>query len=163
MSGQLDSVETRLQMRQKELDDFETKTGIPCSIPIEVENEAKSLLEISPSALSQMNAEKCGEAAFLLFQFAFYLQKAVNKENSTIQWCEENLKLIVAKTVDQYTGYGYQERATKAILHNEAALKIDILRVEAGLRKNRICFLEDKVKLMGNALLTIQATKREVK
>lgn len=125
-----------------------------------MENEARRLLCLSPAALSAMTAVQCGEAAFTLLQFSFFLQRASNREQSRIRMCERGRDVAALKGVDQVTGYGFEERMKKAVRQNDAASRLDDIRHEASLRKDRIAFLDDKVKEMAHALMALQSTKR---
>lgn len=144
---------------ESELDAFETVNALPAKIPLEVENEARRLIELSPVILKTMTASQCGEASYVLQQFSFFLQKAVNKEQSRITWAEENIKRVISSGINQVNGKSYDERKIKAISQNDAAIKLDKVRVDAQLRLHRISFLSQKVESMAKSIMYVQARK----
>lgn len=153
-------LEERLLEKERELDRFETDCALPSECPLEVENEARRLLTLTPASLRGMTAIQCGEGAFTLLQFAFFLQKASNREQSRIKACERGRDFAALRGVDQVSGYGFEERMKKAVQQNDAATRLDGIRHDASLRKDRISFLDDKVKEMAHALMALQSTKR---
>lgn len=154
------TIEERLNQVETGLDSFELTNSLPAHCPLEVENESKRLLELTPSVLKSMTAPQCGEASYALQQFSFYLQKAVNKEQSRITWAEESIKRIISPILNQVTGISYDERRTKAICQNDAAQKLDKIRVEAQLRLSRISFLSQKVEMLAKAMMNVQMSRR---
>jgi len=154
------TIEERLKEVEGELDEFENACSLPAKCPFEVENESKRLLELVPSVLKSMTATQCGEASYTLQQFSFYLQKAVNKEQSRIAWAEECIKRIISSAINQVNGKSYDERKTKAIVQNDAASKLDKIRVESQSRLNRISFLSQKVEMLAKAMIQVQSSRR---
>jgi hypothetical protein len=150
----------RLDETDRLLDEYERTLGLPAAFDKEVEREATRLLNLSPSVLRKMSAQECGEAAFTLRQFSRHLQRSVNREQARVAWCEENIDAIIAKEVHKYAGASFVERKLKAVRENEAAAKIDRLRVHAKLRVERVSFLAAKVGDEAEALKSLQFTKR---
>jgi len=152
------SVATRLTNKEAELQAFEEECAIPGDCPIEVENEAKRILTMTPDVLRKYSAQACNEATFILNQFAFFLQKALNLEQGRINWAEENLKRMVLK--QNIAGYGLEDKKMKLIKEDDAAEALDNIRVQATFKKGRIAFLDDKVKEMAKSLAGLANSKR---
>ena len=125
-----------------------------------MENEAKRILQIHPEVLKRMTRSECGEAAVVLIQFAFHLQRASNRQQSRIRWAEETVKKIIAPTLGQQKGYSYEERRIQAVRQDEAAQKTDDIRVKAQLRMERINYLSTKAEAMSKALTALQHSKQ---
>jgi hypothetical protein len=153
-------VDDRVAELDRSLDGYEAGLGLPADGFPEVEQEAKRLLGLSPSVLRKMSAVEAGEAAYVLRQFSFHLQRAVNREQGRVRWAEECIKQTVAKTVNQYKGVSYEERKAQAVRDNDAALKMDRVRVHAQLRVERVAFLAAKVGDMAKSLESLQFSKK---
>lgn len=154
------SAEARLSQVTDSLDGYAENLGLPKTLAGTVENEVGRLLDMAPEVLWKLSGTECGEAAFLLTRFAMHLQNAVNREQARVRWSEESVKKIIAPTVGQQKGYSYEERKMAAIRENDAATKIESLRVKAQLRIDRISYLSAKVESLAKALISLQQSKR---
>jgi hypothetical protein len=153
------TVEARIKKLNESLDAFEHSIGLP-SMPLGPDNEMLLLLNLNRQMLRSMTAEDCGENAALLQQFAFHLQRAVNREKAKLDYCVENITHIVAKTVSQQKGWKYEERLPLAIRADDVAIKFDYFRVQFQNRINRINFLAAKVENQSRRLAELGETKR---
>ena len=133
------SVTDSLLMSEQKLDAWEGELALP-KISLEVENEARRLLGLSPTELKQMDAFACGEAAYVLTQFAFFLQRAVNKETARIRWVA---------------------CAFPKLKNPESVRRANDIRSESQIRKDRISFLAASVSEAARAMMAMQTTKRE--
>ena len=153
------SVEQRLEQLDKALDDFERPLGIPGVSEDEVTKESRRILSLSPSVLRKLTAIECVEAAFILGQYAHRLQQAVNREQARVDWAEESIKKIIARTINNYKGISYEERKMQAVRDNDAASKLDTIRVKAKLRIDRVSYLANKADNMIKALMSLKNAK----
>jgi hypothetical protein len=154
------AAEARLKEVDALLDDYERGLGLPTAFAKEIETEATALMNMPPAVLRKMSAVELGEAAFILRQFSFHLQRAVNRELSRVTWCEENIKAVIAKTVHTYRGVSFEERKLQAVRENDAAAKVDKLRVHAKLRVDRVSFLSAKAGDLSEMLKSLQFSKK---
>lgn len=138
------------------LDDFESQNGLPIGIPLSVESEAKNILTIEPEMLKRMGAAQCSEAAVVLIQYAFYLQRVANRLQSRIRWAEESVRKTIAPILGEQRGYSFEERRLQAVRQDEAASKADEIRVKAQLKLDRVSYLSTKVESMSRALQNIK-------
>jgi hypothetical protein len=112
--------------------------------------------------LRKMNAEECGETAFLLAQFSLFLQKEYNTENSRLNWCQEQInKTIANTTLQQGSKYSpYEERKNLAIREDAVAYKLNDIKVYVHARLDRLYFLAQHVQFLSKTLIELQQTKR---
>jgi hypothetical protein len=146
--------------RDAELDAWEASLGLPASCPQAVEVEATRLLTIAPEVVRAMSAVALGEAVYCLEQFAFFLQKAANREQARVRWAEENLRRLLGPLLGRQQAYSYEERRMLALAGNASARELDRLRVEAQTRLDRIQYQSRRIEGLARALLALQQTKR---
>jgi hypothetical protein len=86
----------------------------------------------------------------------------VNREQARVRWAEEAVKRIIANKLRGAgsTYCSYEERKLLAIRNDDAALKVDGLRIKAQLRIDRISYMATRVENVAKALLDLQQTKR---
>lgn len=152
--------EQKLQATNDGLDKYEQGIGLPNVTSLAVEAEAKRILNLEPSVLNKMSATECGESAFCLRQYSWYLQRSLNKERTNMKWAEESTKRTIAATIHNYRGVSYEERKMQAVKDNDVASNLDTLRIKAQLKIDRISFLADKIGDMAKSLESLQFTKR---
>lgn len=126
----------------------------------EVASEARNLLRLPHAVLRKMTPGECGEAGYVLRQFAFRLQQAQNREQAQVRWAEENIRKLIAKALPSCRGASLDERQALAVASNETACVIDKIRVHASLRVERLAFLSAKVSDLAKSIESLQHTKR---
>lgn len=153
-------VEDRAIDLDAKLDEYEASIGLPAFSFAQQDEDAKSIMQMSRSQIRKMTATECGESAFILNRFSSNVQRALNREQQMMEWCEENIHRIIAKTVADVKGYKYEERRPLAILSDDVAVKFDKLRVAAKSRVNRLKFLSNSIQNMARSLDQLQMSKR---
>jgi len=142
------------------LNQYELSLGLPANINPNTASEATRLLALDHSQLPRMSAVECGEAAVVLLFFSAHLQRAVNVESSRVRWADESIKRLIGAKLGHQKGYGYEERRLGAISQNQAAQKLERIRVHALIRQDRISFLAAKVEALAKALDGLRQAKR---
>lgn len=167
MSGQPESgtsrnsATERLAELEQRLEEYEKRIGLPTfGLAEEVQEEATRLLKLTPKELRKMSAVECSEAAYTLQQFSNQLQEAMNREQGRVRWANENIDKMIATVVHQVPGYKYEERRAKAVRANDAASKIDEIRVQAQMRIERLNFRSAKVTDMARTLMGLSNAKQ---
>lgn len=122
--------------------------------------EARRLLNMTPSLLRKMSAVDCAEAAFCLGQYAHRVQQAINREQGRVTWAAESVKRIIAKKVNNYKGYSFEERKLQAVNDDDAARKLEQIRVRAQLRIDRVSYLAARADGMAKTLLSLKNAKQ---
>jgi hypothetical protein len=76
-----------------------------------------------------------------------------------MNWAEETVKEVIADDINNYKGYGYIEKSTQAIKHNEKALALNKIKKYAKQRADRLTYLATSLKNLSDILIAIQRTK----
>lgn len=144
----------------KALDIFEEKLGLPRDCPIALETRAREILTWEPSTYSHLAPEEYGEAALALMQFAFYLQRAVNREQGRVHYAEEQVRKLVGQRLGEHGGSSWEERRLATIYGNAQIAELEAGRVRAQLRLDRIAYLATRVDAVARMLLTQQQLRK---
>jgi hypothetical protein len=97
--------------------------------------------------------------AYRLGQFAFHVQRSLNREFSRLNWADESIKDIIADEINNYKGYGYIEKSLQAIKHNDKASALNKIKKYAKQRSDRLQYLANNIKHLSDIMLSIQKTK----
>lgn len=142
------------------LDEYESSIGLHKYISDTLpEIELNQYLTMSRDVLEKLTTEDCGQIAYRLGQFAFHVQRTLNREIARINWAEETLKEVIADDINNYKGYGYIEKSAQAIKHNDRASSLNKIKKFAKQRADRLTYLATSIKNLSDILISIQKTK----
>jgi hypothetical protein len=142
------------------LDEYENSIGLPKYNAILMsEEELSNYLSMNRDEIEKLTPEDCGQIAYRLSQFSFHTQRTINREQARYDWSEDTIKSIIADEINSYKGYGYVEKSSQAIKHNEKASSLEKIRKYAKQRLNRLSYLATSINNMSNILLNIQKMK----
>jgi hypothetical protein len=142
------------------LDEYENSIGMNKYISdVLPEAELSEYLTMSRDALEKLTIEDCGQIAYRLGQFAFHIQRTLNRESARFNWSEETIKETIADEINNYKGYGYIEKSAQAIKHNEKAQAINKIKKYAKQRLDRLTYLASSIKNLSDILISIQRAK----
>ena len=150
-----------LQHWDKILDEYEKGLGLPdyaSSRSIE-ETEINEYLAMSRDQIEKLSPEDCAQISLRLTQFAFYIQRTINREIARHNWSEESVKEIIADEINSYKGYGYIEKSYQAIKHNEKASALQSIKKYSQQRIDRLSYIANNLKNLSDILLSVQKTK----
>jgi hypothetical protein len=140
----------------KILDEYETSVGMPKYVSDSMpESELNDYLTMSRDSLEKLTVEDCGQIAYRLGQFAFHIQRTINRETARFNWAEETIKEIIADDINNYKGYGYVEKSSQAIKHNDKAASLQKIKKYAKQRSDRLTYIASSVKNLSDILLSI--------
>lgn len=144
----------------KILDEYEQSLGLGSyrsdAFP---EGELNQYLTMSRDELEKTTPEVCGEMAYRLGQFAFHVQRSINREVSRMNWADESIKETISEEINTYKGYGYVEKAYQAIKNNDKASALQKIKKYAKQRSDRLQYLANSIKHLSDILLSIQKSK----
>jgi hypothetical protein len=123
------------------------------------EEELNNYFQMSRDELEKTTPEVCGEIAYRLGQFAFHVQRSINRELSRLNWADETIKETIADELNNYKGYGYIEKAAQAIKNNEKATALNKIKKYAKQRSDRLQYLANSIKHLSDIMLSIQKAK----
>lgn len=153
------SIEEKLENLENLLEQYERVSGLP-ALQLRNETEAQRLLTLSSGELKGMTAADCGEAAYVLEQFSLHIQRLMNREQERLHWAEDLIRYLIGPELRSITAYSWEERKLLAIRQNDAAVKAEVLRVNAQARIDRLSFVGSKIERTANTFLALQATRR---
>lgn len=142
------------------LDEYEKSIGLPpyngAGLP---EQELNEYLSMNRDILEKLNPEDCAQISYRLAQYAFHIQRTINREIARYNWADESIKDAIADEINSYKGYGYIEKSAQAIKHNEKATGLNNIKKFAKQRSDRLSYLANCIKNLSDILLSIQKNK----
>lgn len=154
------STKDQVQEWDKVLDEYEKSLGLGSYRPDTFsEEELNNYFQMNRNELEKTTPEVCGEISYRLAQFAFHIQRSINRELARLNWAEETIKETIADEINNYKGYGYIEKSLQAIKHNEKASALNKIKKYAKQRSDRLQYLANGIKNLSDIMLSIQKTK----
>ena len=154
---------TKEQVEQwdKVLDEYESQLnlGMYSYSNTLSEQELNSYLTMNRNSIEKLNPEDCAQIAYRLGQYAFFLQRTINREIARYNWAEESIKETIADEVNNYKGYGFVEKSLQAIKHNEKAFALNKIKKYAKQRIDRLSYLSGNIKNLSDIMLSVQRNK----
>lgn len=143
----------------RRLDEYEAGLGIPLQCPPAVESEATRLLKLEPAQLRLLTAAECGENAFVLEQFAFFLQRAINREQVRLHRAEAVLRQLLPHLLQTRREYMLEEKKMMAISESSQCREWECHRMTAQLRLDSLLYLANRISNLANLFINIQQTR----
>lgn len=143
------------------LDEYETSIGLGKYSETHnfTEEELSTYLNMRRDSIEKLNPEDCAQISYRLAQYAFFLQRTLNREIARYNWAEESIKETIADEINNYKGYGFLEKSLQAIKHNDKATTLNKIKRYAQQRMDRLSYLANSVKNLSDIMLSIQRTK----
>lgn len=154
------SSKEELQYWDKILDEYENTIGLSeYTTNVINSQEINQYTSMSRDEIEKLNPEDCAQISYRLSQFAFYLQRSLNREIARYNWADETIKEVIADEINNYKGYGYIEKSLQAIKHNEKASGLNTIKKYAKQRSDRLQYLANNLKNLSDIMLSIQKSK----
>jgi len=142
------------------LDEYEKSISIPLYSPsVLSESELNDYLSMNRDSIEKLTPEDCAQIAYRLAQFAFHIQRTLNREIARYNWSDETIKETIADEINSYKGYGYIEKSLQAIKHNDKANSLNNIKKYAKQRIDRLSYIATNVKNLSDIILAVQKTK----
>ncbi|NBW09730.1 MAG: hypothetical protein EBR82_17075 [Caulobacteraceae bacterium] len=143
------------------LDEYEQSIGLGKYSDIHnfTDEELNNYLGMSRDVIEKLTPEDCCQISLRLAQYAFFLQRTLNREIARHNWAEESIKETIADDINNYKGYGYVEKSNQAIKHNDKANALNRIKKYAKQRMDRLSYLSNGIKNLSDILLSVQKTK----
>lgn len=142
------------------LDEYEKGIGLPRykadNLP---EEELQTYISMDRQAIEKLTAPDCDEISIRLTQFAFHVQRTINRETARYNWADDMIKDVIADEINTYKGYGYIEKSSQAIKHNEKAASLNNIRRYAKQRIDRLSYLANCIKNLSENIQSIKINK----
>lgn len=145
----------------KVLDDYESSVGLGRYNDSHGFNddELNNYFTMPRDSIEKLTPEDCAQISYRLAQYAFFIQRTVNRETARHNWAEETIKETIADEINNYKGYGFVEKSLQAIKHNEKAAALNKIKKYAKQRMDRLSYLATSIKNLSDIILSVQKTK----
>lgn len=150
------TLEEKVQKINELLDSYEEQLGLPRFD--KYGQDVKKYLEMSKSEIEGLTPILCAEISVLLVQYAFYIQRAVNKEVAILNWAKKNLSYSAAPKAKQYKG-SFSQQEAQAVMEDEYCKKLLTLINKTEQRVDRLQFLSNNIKAISEQLNRLQQAK----
>lgn len=157
----LSTTKEQLEQWDKVLDEYESSIGLGKYNDLQgfSEDELNHYFSMNRDSIEKLGPEDCAQISYRLAQYAFFLQRTLNREIARHNWAEETIKETIADEINTYKGYGYLEKSLQAIKHNDKASSLNKIKKYAQQRMDRLSYLANSVKNLSDILLSVQRTK----
>lgn len=155
--GESSYAESKIEELRNKLYEYEKQIGFTVKSD---NNEGIRLLTATRSELEKMSSEDCGYAAYALTQYVIYLQKMVNYEETTVNWCESAINFVVGKKISQYNAYSFNEKRMLVINDDNFAKEVLRVQIAAKSKVDSMSFIINKVQGLANILVNLQQNKK---
>jgi hypothetical protein len=146
------------------LDQYENSIGLPIyqqnSLP---EEELQDYFTMGRDSLEKLTPEDCAQIAYRLAQYAFHVQRTLNREIARHNWAEETIKDVISNEINNYKGYGYVEKSLQAINNNAKAAALNSIKKHAKQRMDRLSYLANNIKNLSDILMMVNKSKANIK
>ena len=142
------------------LDEYENSIGLNKYKPDFLsESELNTYFSMNRDTIEKLSPEDCAQIAYRLAQFAFHVQRTLNREIARFNWADETIKEIISDEINNYKGYGYVEKYYQAVKHNDRAISLNSIKKYAKQRMDRLSYISNTIKNLSDIVLSIQKTK----
>ena len=126
MSGQ-EGYKEKLKTFERILDGYNDTTGIS---KIVHNTQVADFATLTHHEIIAFDAEQCSEIAYILSQYASYLQREKNRQTSRIIWAESEMSYLIGKNADNFDKFTKFElmRAKLIVANSAAAVLHEILK-----------------------------------
>jgi hypothetical protein len=157
----LSTTKEQVEHWDKILDEYESSIGLGHYSEVHsfTESELNNYFTMSRDMVEKLMPEDCAQISYRLAQYAFFLQRTLNREIARHNWAEESIKETIADEINNYKGYGFLEKSLQAIKHNDKATNLNKIKKYAHQRMDRLSYLANSVKNLSDIILSVQRTK----
>jgi len=157
----LSTTKEQVEQWDRVLDEYESSIGLGKYSDVHgfTEGELNEYFTMSRDVIEKLTPEDCAQISYRLAQYAFFIQRTLNREIARHNWAEETIKETIADEINTYKGYGFLEKSLQAIKHNDKATNLNKIKKYAQQRMDRLSYLANSIKNLSDILLSIQRTK----
>jgi hypothetical protein len=163
MNGEtsLSTTKEQLEHWDRILDEYETSIGLGKYSEVHnfTEGELNNYFTMNRDVVEKLSPEDCAQISYRLAQYAFFIQRTLNREIARHNWAEESIKETIADEINNYKGYGFLEKSLQAIKHNDKASGLNKIKKYAQQRIDRLSYLANSIKNLSDIMLSVQRTK----
>ena len=151
-----------LSKREKILDDYERGFGLPSIHLFDANEELQNYFIMDRSQVEKLSSYECSVISFRLSQYAFQMQRYVNRERSVAIYAESQLASIVSNHINDFDKYTKHEVKVESICkENVAAREWKQIILYAKQRVERINELSQGINNLAYRISMVQKHKEE--
>lgn len=160
MSGEQNCpVEVNMKYLNNIIDSQNNKVGLKNYI---YNPEVDTILALNSLQLEKLSPTQCGEYAFILSQFALYVQLESNKYKIISDWCDNSINRLLSK---EYNNYGdkwtpYEVKKGMFINGNDTGKKLIDIKKEYTTKLEAWNNIANTIKFMSDKLTELQRSKK---
>ena len=148
----------RMEQVERIIDEYEKAIGLPTFQETNENSEVQRYLSMDRGSMEKLTLEDCAEAALILGNYSFYLQRALNRENARVNWATTLLKELVSGKELQYSG-SWDSQFHQAIKGDDFARGVLKIKRYAQQRADRITYLATSIKNISDLFVNLQKAK----
>lgn len=154
------TAKAKMEQVQKALDDYEKQLKLPQNSNLG-EDEINSYFNMARNDIEQLSPLSCNEISARLTQYAFYIQKEHNREQSRITWADTETTKYVSDKIDQVGGQytKYNNKVWMLAKQDEYLTKILAIRDYAQQRVDRLTYLATSINRLSDVFQMTAKTK----
>lgn len=151
------TIESQLAKIEKELDEYESKLGLP-SYNVPEDFQIGKYIYMPQEQREKLTSEECCSAASLLESMAFHINRALNREKAIVKYIQHVLNRMVARTAGNFYG-SWDSQRYQAIENDSAATKLNNIMNEREQRIERLSYTSNSLKSIAASYINIQRIK----
>lgn len=140
-----------IEIQRDSLDKWENKIGLSKFNPPNSRDDALKFLEISSNDRSKMTCDECADAVITLAQYAAYVGRAAQREDSESLLLKEQINQLIGDLIPLQKAYSPEERKSLALLENENAQELERQRIAASVKSKRLFMYADRIDKVAKA------------
>lgn len=130
---------------------YEASLGLP-EFGFANETRASDLIQLSESKLAKLTPSECAEGAYILEQFALYIQRAINRENAALLKLESELNSVIYSRPLKANGGSVEERRWYVIATDQNARELQNSITETKQKIETISHLSLKLERLSDRM-----------
>lgn len=153
------SINDLLVKAEKVLDNYEKLSGIPefCTFDSE---QVDRYFKMTIEQLNKLTAMECAEAAYILAQYSFYMQRMYNRESAKHRWATDQMARLLCDKLEGYDTYmKYDHKVALIAKENIVVEKLSSIISYTSQIMERLNFLSTSIKNMCEIMSNIQKAK----
>lgn len=143
------------------LQNYKTEIGFPLIDPINNMTEVLTKLN-DKGFLRSLSPSEVLEYSLLLGNYSLYLTIQENRMTAFINWCENNLKIVVGKNLNEVSGY-FNEKDCYIRANEKSAIELTDLKTVAQVKLDSIKWISPKIQYMSDVLSRLSNEKSKEK
>ena len=160
MSGEKSLAVQKMDETIDVLDDYETSNGLPKIKDPGTEEELQQYLTMNRDIVEKLTVEQCGNIAYRIKQYAFYMQRLYNRERGRLLWAATQLNKEVSAKIHNYDQFMKYPNKVACIARDDSHVKnLYNIHTHSKQRMQRLTYLSNSIKDMGDTLLSLQRAK----